>query len=629
MRTVINKILRMPVVIAAFVILMSSLAYADDQTVSISVPAGYDMDKVYIEVDGVEVEYTVPDDSEPHTVAVPVNNNTKFIVAIENHPTIENCPEHMYVWEIFNLDEEEIDEATGTARTVTARALPEFEDLFYYEGFAIRPETKDNSGNVLVSSGFRCSQSILTNITTQDGPVPLKSSDGITTADGMTYTAQEYGQLHIVSSNWNSESRYHMTIGDENVLKARCYVRGSKDAYLSIDEARNRTIFANTLTDIVQYNINKNFRTYIKFTKDPSGETVYLYGPIVGRNPYYVASHLDTTNASTAMRNYVDEIIASVEGTGGGGGGTAQPQTKYAFFIGDSIMEGTVLKPGITMAADEWGPRDYTDYEQTLSRPSKLLGDALAYRLQATVDCTLIANGGATYSEPGANLYNMPSLANTAMNTAQQRGITPDYIFLMAGVNDWAHQNQGQGDNNDTAIFGTNHQGSGLITNEFAASVTNTYPDGDYTRPHYTTDDRTYCIGVDRTIRRLSDKYPDAKIIVCSPLRARWISGPGTDVINESTHENLNVYSFVQGSVSDRYRTEDNRKVYFVNLYDDMLKSTEDGGMDLPRSEGSTPENAARFKSFFPDGIHPTPEGYEIICNLIMKSMDETYHLFD
>ena len=382
-----------------------------------------------------------------------------------------------------------------------------------------------------------------------------------------------------------------MTLNDELVLKAACYQKGSFDHVLRTEN--NRTVFANSLYDIVDYNIIKNFRGYIKLRKASSGEDVYLYGPVVGRNPYYVADKIIQRNTDTpAIISYSRQIVDQVNGEAS----TPAAQTTYnAFFIGDSIMMGQTLKDGVSST----GPSDFRNYKQVGRGPSVQIGEALANRLNAKINCTLIANGGTTYSEPGANLYNMPDLARRALS----QGKTPDYIFLMAGVNDWAHEDQGEFYDNKKAKFGVNYEGSGVIYNEFNTP--------------YTEDEKSYCAGVDRTLKILLNEpsFANTKIIVCSPLRAKWVSGPGTEVVNASTGKTLSDYVYVQESVSNKYKN-DGKEVYFIDLYDKTLEP-----MGLPTSEGSTPEKDPKFRDYFPDGYHPNQSGYNVMCDVIISEM--------
>ena len=572
-------------------------AYADNATVKITVPSGYDTDKLGIELDGVPVALSPTENEREYEVTV--KPSSKFITAIRyNRETTDpNCyPVGMAVWEVIKRVTQESPEgggfsgSTGQAgepETVeitrySVRRLEGFDNILGYEGFAIKPPTQEKSG------GIRCSLSILTDIK-ENG---LKNDDNIT-----EYSVEEYGHLHILSRNWNSGSKKHMTLEDQLVLKASCYVRGGADHVLRIDG--DKTVFANSLYDIADYNVNKYFRGYIKLHKASTNEDVYLYGPIVGRNPYYVAKKAaENASESLEIRNFARDVIIAVEGDPSNPPDPSNPTRTYsAYFIGDSIMMGMTIKDGVNI---EHGPSKPSDYKQVSRQPSVQIGKRLASRLNARVDCTLVANGGATYSEPGANLYNMPDLADIAIDTATSQGRDPDFIFLMAGVNDWAYKNQGEGLHEDTAVFGENGNGSGFVTNEFGVTY---YPA-----------DKTYCIGVDRTIKKLVNEYPDAEIMVCSPLRAWWISGPGTITKNLSTGKVLDEYCYVQESVSNYYKNTLGKNVHFINLYDDILDP-----MGLPNrnhdpNADPTPEKHANFKRYFPDGYHPNQAGYDVIC---------------
>ena len=603
--------------------------YADEAIVTIEVP--YTADTFEIQLDGV----TVPIDpvaGEPGHYKVAVNDSSDFITAIQysaqiydgtdrltTQAALDAYPEHMAVWEVNRIVSSESStseqtSATGESHSISfdVRRVDGLDDVLGYEGFAIKPPSSDGTQ----SGGIRCSLSILTDV----------RDNGVTIDENRAYTVEEYGHLHIFSRNWNEQSKDHMTINDQLVIPIYCYKKGVANYVLRTDG--DRKVFANSLYDIVDYNVKKNFRGYIKLHKTSTDSDVYLYGPIVGRNPYYVAKHLKDNgypNCGPLLTSFINTIVDTVEGTGSGSssGGSSNTRREYnVFFIGDSIMMGMTLKPGRTVGTN------YTDYEQVSKPPSVLIGNALAGRLRETaskVNCTLIANGGATYSEPGANRYNMPQLARLAISEGQARNITPDFIFLMAGVNDWAYRDQGQGDDGDSAVFGVSYNGTGLITNQFAR------PDLIYAetgRP-YTQYDRSYCIGVDKTLKLLTD--PDAfpaddtitpKIIVCSPLRALWTSGPGTVTVNESTNRTLSDYSYVQRSVSNYYRNTRNKEVYFINLYDEIL-----GPMGLPTEEHSVPERHSNFRNFFPDGYHPNQAGYNKACQIVLNDMHDPLNL--
>lgn len=599
---IIKKAVSVLVIIAVVSAAYMLPVHADEEdTVIITVPEGYDENVLEIELDGVPVTPHPTDNSNEYSITV--NSNSKFITAFKYSGDVTNgnsYPVNMAVWEIDKTVTYETPEGGGFSGTTgdsgepetievvtySAKRLEGFDDVLGYDGFAIKPPTSEKSG------GIRCSLSIPTDI----------KENGLVIDDSTEYTVEEYGHLHILSRNWNSSSKYNMRYNDQLVLKASCYVKGRSDHILRVEG--DRTIFANSLYDIVDYNVVKHFRGYIRLHKAATNEDVYLYGPVVGRNPYYVAKRAaENTNESASIRAFAAEVKAIVEGDTSDPGNPATASEKInAFFIGDSIMMGMTLKDGISI---EHGPDTYTNYKQVSRPPSVLIGNGLADKLSRQVDCTLIANGGATYSEPGVNLYNMPDMADTAIQTAEEKQVTPDYIFLMAGVNDWAYQDQGEGSKGNSAVFGVNHEGRGIITNEF-----------EHLDNPYSATDKSYCIGVDRTVKKLSEKYPDAKIIVCSPVRAWWDSGPGTTTINRSTGRNLNEYCYVQGSVARHYREDLNKNVYFINLYDDIL-----GPMGLPTYEGSEPEKGANFRKYFPDGYHPNQSGYNIISDVVIKDM--------
>ncbi|MCR5672282.1 MAG: SGNH/GDSL hydrolase family protein [Lachnospiraceae bacterium] len=603
---------------ALFIIIGISFAVcasAEEMMVTIEVP--YTANTFEIQLDGTAVPID-PADGQPGQYKVAVNENSDFITAIQYSSDIYNgsdrldtqaaldaYPVHMAVWEVNKMrtSESTISEETttvgeGQLLAYDVRRVTGLDDVLDYEGFAIKPPSSDGT----VSGGIRCSLSILTDV----------RDNGVTIGEDRAYTVEEYGHLHILSRNWNEQSKDHMTVNDMLVIPIYCYKKGVANYVLRSTD--DRKVFANSLYDIVDFNVKKNFRGYIRLHKTSTNSDVYLYGPIVGRNPYYVASHLKESgypNCGPLLKDYIDMIIANVEGGGTPVDPTLPAKREYnAFFIGDSIMMGMTLKSGRTVGTN------YTDYEQVSKPPSVLLGNALAGRLRDTasrVNCTLIANGGTTYSEPGANRYNMPQLARLAISEGTSRSITPDFIFLMAGVNDWAYRDQGQGDGGHSAVFGENR--NGLIINE------SDRPDLIYAetdRP-YSITDRSYCIGFDKTLKLLTDAYPNANIIVCSPVRALWSSGPGTVTVNGSTNHTLSDYSYVQQSVTNYYRvTRHKNNVYFINLYDDILTP-----MGLPTTANSVPERDPRFRNFFPDGYHPNQAGYNKICQIILNVMHD------
>ena len=359
----------------------------------------------------------------------------------------------------------------------------------------------------------------------------------------------------------------------------------------------------------------KYFRGYVKLRSTSDGSEVYLYGPVVGRNPEQIAIQaVERATESETIKAFAREVLNIVTEN------RSKP-TINAFFIGDSIMLGKTLKPGVTPTSS---PSAQSDYTQTSKQPSVLISELMADKTNKEVKGTLIANGGATYSQPGSNLYNMPRLADIAISTATAQNVTPDYIFLLAGVNDWAYRDQGQGDHYNSAEFGelvrveSDTEGEApkfYITNEFRHV-------DDLDHRHYPTDKNTYCLGFDRTIQKLMTQYPTAKIIVISPVRAWWDSGQGTVRVNESTNKKLHDYAYVQWAASTTYE-RDGKNVYYINLYDLMLPA-----MGLPTAVGSVPERHSNFATYFPDGFHPTQEGYNILCQIVIDEM-EARHLLD
>lgn len=565
--------------------------HAEEKTVEITVP--FADDTFDIQVDGV----TVPLHKTGSNYEVTVKDSSDFVTAIQYYDQSDNpvaiysggtrsvpdgaYPAHMKVWEVNTM---RVSENGTQVLKFDVRNIPDLDDALGYEGFAIKPPSSDGK----VSGGIRCTLSV---------PNTIRDS-GVTFETETIYTLEEYGHLHIFSRNWNSTSSEHMTMGDQLVIPVSCYKKGVCDYVLATENGR--TQFANSLYDIVDYNTDKNFRGFIKLKKVSTKKEVYLYGPIVGRNPYYVAKQLKEAGypgCGPQLTAYINAIVSGVEGN-------TLPDMEV-YFIGDSLMMGMTLKDGLTSGSS------FKDYVQVAKSPSVLISNGLAQRYRSQygrVKCSLYANGGATYSEPGANLHNMPELAGYAVAANGD----PKFIFLWAGVNDWAYADQGEGDGGNKAVFGVNYRGTGLVTNEFEQPGT-IYPETD--RP-YTRNDKSYCIGIDRTIKMLSDKYPAAKIIVCSPLRALWDSGPGTQTINRSSQKNLNQYSYVQGSIANYNRNNRSINSYFVNLYDKTLAP-----MGLPTNEGAVPEKHTNFKKYFPDGYHPNQSGYSTACEVVLSEM--------
>ena len=539
-----------------------------DTVVTITVPDDYTAGEFTIELDGV------PQPADPAThpyYPVTVRANCRFITAIRYNGAISNAssyPIHMAVWEINEI-----------GGVISAQRVPGMDDILGYSGFAIRPPSTN------VRSGFRCTLTV---------PKTIRDN-GVTDGEDVLYQVQEYGHLHIFSRNWSEASRYNMTVNDMLVQKAFCYKRETGADY-KIKEEGGKIYFANSLYGIVDYDVEKHFRGYMRLHKVSTNSDVYLYGPIVGRNPYFVARALKDDasryNASSlAMRNYVDEIVTGVEST--------PAPTKRALFIGDSIMIGMTPRNG--------------SYVQVSDQPSKVLGAALADKLGATVSCTLLANGGTTYSEPGANHVsgrpsNMPMLADAAVSSIPAAQ-SPDYIFLLAGVNDWGYQDQGErGPDGELAVFGA-HDGGHVL---FATAN----PEAGYPAQEYTDEHQSYMIGIDRTLIKLMNAYPGAKILVCSPLRAYWNGYSGSNRANASTGKTLSDYVHVQGVIANYYRSAPrNKNVFWINLYDGMLEP-----MGL---SGEVPEGLPEFLNYFPDGYHPSQRGYNVMCSEIIDQMED------
>ncbi len=600
----IGDLVRVPVITAAMVLLFSVSVFADDNTATITVPSDYTADVTVFQVDGVTV--TAEAGAEANTWKIPVEDDSAFITAIQYHGNKSDAnswPEHMATWQVCREVETVTRTETGfsesheavvttvTEDVVTFTANRLRDDILGYGGFAIKPPVKDDDGNVIKTGGIRSYMSVPTSI----------KSEGLLLDGDKAYTVMEYGHLHIFSRNWNSSSADRMVVGGECVLKSACYIKDSRD--IVFKEEGDRTVFANSLFDIADYSVMKYFRGYVKLKSKADGSEVYLYGPVVGRNPKRVAEQaLANDSESETIKEFAREVLDIVAAD-------ATSPKLNAFFIGDSIMLGKTLRNGVTPSGT---PSAQSDYTQTSKQPSVKIGELLAEETGKEVKCTLIANGGATYSEPGANLYNMPRLADIAINTATANGVTPDYIFLLAGVNDWAYKDQGQGIKRNSALFGD------IVTDDLDPTgyyVTNEFRHLD--RRYYDSDDPTYCMGFDRTLKKLMNAYPSANIVVCSPLRAWWDSGEGTLRINDSTGKKLNDYCYVQKVVSQTYK-RDGKNVYFVNLYDLML---EERYMDLPRGENAVPEKSANFARYFPDRFHPTQEGYDIMCQIIIDEL--------
>ncbi|MBR4169370.1 MAG: SGNH/GDSL hydrolase family protein [Lachnospiraceae bacterium] len=585
-----KKITYMACALLAVILLASFCAtknaLADDPSVTITVPGTFAESVMAVERDGVPVAKTAT--ANPREYSILVNENTRFLTVFEYNGDVTNensYPVHMYVWEINHITEPDHYEAVR---------LEGFDDILGYHGFAIRPANAQAN----VKSGFRCSLSITTDV----------KENGLVVGDEQRYTVEEYGHLHIFSRNWTDESYNHMTYGDLLVKNAPCFKRSTgTDIVLRVDGTR--TVFANSVYNIVDYNAVKHFRGYIKLHKPSTDEYVYLYGPIVGRNPYYVAKniHDDATKwaaSSPAIKTYIETIIDAVDNPTV----PPEPDPVEAIFIGDSIMMGMTLKDGVT---DPDGPEDYV---QVTYPPSRRIGALLAERLNTTVNCTLVANGGATYSEPGVN-YQEGALANMPLLAARAVELVPaltanDYVFIMAGVNDWAYRDQGEeGFDGETALFGEHYGG------EVKFKV------GDHYVP-YGPENQSYCIGIDRTIKTLLNTYPTATILVCSPLRALWDSGPGTEVVNASTNKTLSDYCYVQGAIPGWYRTHEGKKIYSLNLYDRIVGDP-DAEYKYMNIIAVVPEYHPNFRNYFPDGYHPNQAGYDIMCRAVIDEMTD------
>ncbi len=603
----------------AGIVCFVSPVFAKDWEVTINVPYP---DKTFeIQVDGK----VMPIVKDGDKYKVTVQDESQFITAIQffkdghefeiyddsGNRTTDTAPypEHMAVWEInkyYEADPEDNNKVKLKNLTVPEDRLAGFDDILGYEGFALKPpEKRIQPGNQLdmTDGGLRVSLSM---------PKSIKQN-GLMDGDDQLYSIKEYGLLHIFSRNWNAQSKDHMTIGEELVEKSASYRAGSFDNELTAKSTDTKSVFSNYLYNVVDFDTNKYFRAYVKIHRNATDEDLYLYGPIVGRNPYYVAKSYESTIATNPnkynddMKAYVSHVVSAVEGTGGSGTSGTVDEINI-FFIGDSIMMGQTLRSGSTTQNK---PQDYT---QVSKPPSVLIGNAISGRLNAyhtkqgdgtkvKVNCTLIANGGATYSEPGINRINMPMLANRAIT----QGVTPDYIFLLAGVNDWAYADQGEGETDHSAWFG-NHE-NGKVLNEFG-------------HDYCATDGKSYAIGFDTTIKTLLDEYGSSgtKIIVCSPLRAFWKpSGPGTTTVNASTGKTLSEYSYLQNIVSGYYNETLDKNVYFMDLYELICSP-----MGLPRSAHSVPEDCSNFWSYFPDGIHPNQSGYNKACQALLNAMHDT-----
>ncbi len=570
----------------------------------IEVPSDFTGNNFEIQVNGVTVDKNLVS-GETHKYTVTVNDHTGFVTAIkykDNGATgFERAPEKMAVWEVnYFYNAQTGEELTGVIR------VPELDNALGYKGFAIKaPATANDSG------GIRCSLTFDNEIKTNGVP-----------NQGGGYTIEEYGMLHVFSRNWNASSPEHMTYGGETVETIPCYVKGGINYVHDTitKDGREKTVFAISLNDIVDYNVYKNFRGYVRIRK-PSmgGGDVYLYGPIVGKNPYYIAQkykeNYDNGDKSLignnqALLDYVNVILGSSS--------TTVPADDICdiFFIGDSIMMGETLKSGVafTESTFDYNP---SKYYQLSTTPSQVLGQKLTDRFSAAasnhydttqsankwgrnyqkVNCTLIANGGVSYSQPGINSpYNMPYLAEYACHETS----APEYIFLLAGINDWAFADQGEGENGNISIFGdpnTQNVGTG-----------------------YSATDNSYVIGVDRTIKKLIDTYGTAtNIIVCSPHRAlKYESGGGSVYRQRITNRTLEEYSEAQKTIVDKYRNATPTKyenVYFIDLYHKLP------GSDYLNLSGDRPEETSAYLSYYPDRIHPNPTGYSKMCQCILNEM--------
>ena len=661
MRNIVKRVLgiltTLAVVSVSFVIPVNAEPEEDDYKydVMIDVPSSWEAGKFDVQVDGVPVSYEETDTANRYKLQV--DEDSVFVTAFLYNGDVSdpnNFPQHMRVYEIGKERVEAEDDSFSEAtQEVTedyeykyfANHIEGFDDVLEYVGFSIRAESKT------IKSGLRFSSSI---------PSSVKR-DGVGT-DKNEYTVKEYGNLHIYSADWTDESKNNMTFKNSVAHPGVCFsydtTKGkvTKDKVIRLKnegKSNERVVFANTLTDIKDFNVNKNFRSYLKLTRKAkdtraAGDEVVLYGPAAGRSPYYIANKLVTggTEKNKGILKYSNMIINTVEGNSSGTGNSNENTNKNesgnnnsentntnennntntgntntnenggtntgtgntgtgttpsndpatpaanskvnALFIGDSVMMGTVLRADRTIGRGL--PRDLSyDYSET-SCTSQLIASALANKLNKEVDCKLVANGGATYSNPGANGRYMEVLAGAAIGEYDVEQKSPDYVFLLAGVNDWIYKDQGQGTKEDSAVFGD--------------------PDTS------TSSEKSYCGGIYKTIELLSDKYPDAQIVVCSPLRAWMYSGYGSDTINGSTQKTLKQYSQAQGTIVGKLKNA-GKKVNFVNLYDEILAAT-----GLPDHEPGTTREVEDYLKWFPDGYHPSRSTYEKVRDIVINDMD-------
>lgn len=695
MRNIVKRVLgiltTLAVVSVSFVIPVNAEPEEDDYKydVMIDVPSSWEAGKFDVQVDGVPVSYGDTDTANRYKLQV--DEDSVFVTAFLYNGDVSdpsNFPQHMRVYEIGrdkvenegSWSEEKQEYIYEYDYAYSAKHIEALDDVLEYVGFSIRAESKTKK------SGLRFSSSIPTKVKT----------DGVAT-DKYEYTVKEYGNIHIYSSDWTDDSRNNMTFKNSVAHAGKCYVRGTKqDAVIRIkDEGtdRERLVFANALTDIKDFNVSKNFRSYLKLTRKAkdtreAGDEVVLYGPAAGRSPYYIANKLVTrgTEKDKGILKYSNMIINTVEGNSSATGNSTENTNKNesgnnnsgntntnenggtntgntnsnennntntgntntnensntntgntntnengntntgntntnennntntgntnenggtntgttpsndpvnALFIGDSVMMGTVLRADRPQGRGLERDLSY-DYSET-GCTSQLISSALANKLNKSVECKLVANGGATYSKEGSNGRYMELLAGSAIGEYGVEQKSPDYIFLLAGVNDWVYRNQQQGPNKDTAVFGD--------------------PDTS------TSSQRSYCGDIYKTLELITGQYPNAQVVVCSPLRAWMYSGYGSDTVNESTQKTLKQYSQAQGAIVAKLKAA-GKKVNFVNLYDKILTAT-----GLPDHEPYTTKEIEDYLKWFPDGYHPSRATYEKVRDIVIKDM-ESFGLF-
>ncbi len=239
-------------------------------------PAGYYDNRIYI--DGIE--YTAAKTGENYLVKLPHGNARTAVMYQYNE---NNIPVGMYVWRV--------NYANGSYSVMPLSGL---QDLLSYHGFSIR---------VTSPSGIRFKSGI-------DATMKANLLGG--GVDG--YQLIEYGTLFMTNAN---RTGYPFVKLGRKSGGGRSYWKENgviNDRVFETISNRNR--FASVLTKLPpeQYATEFAFRGYIIL--ENGGERILLYGPIVSRSIYTVATQIMEKGefaVGSGGYNYVQGIIKSVE----------------------------------------------------------------------------------------------------------------------------------------------------------------------------------------------------------------------------------------------------------------------------------------------------------------------------